>query len=310
MRRTGTYIRKLAAQRLFRSRYIGALRVLRRGASFGACLVGVAVVASGCAGSNSSPSRVAPPAPAQPPGSTAGTPPGSTAGTSSTAPPAVPTATSYSAAGLGVSAGGFRYTFTFQIGLGASSTNTQNESPPGVNLVIPVSGNAELTDATSGYTAHPGQVPILGVWALYPSNSAACGFGVPDTKSFSPGPQTVCALDIAEFGANCGTDLASLGDGQSVSLVPWAQWEGRALNVLSAERFCSVQSHVPSAITIKNVKSASYSHALGGAMLHPKDWVVVVENYRDSRCRGQFGTGRVVASRSGSITGCIDVSPV
>lgn len=109
----------------------------------------------------------------------------------------------------------FGYRVAVSVNLGAATTNTEGQTPPNVNVVVPVTGTASLTNTTSGYTAK--NLPVFSLLALYPAPT--CDSVVEDHSGHK-----YCAIEIAVLAPGCtaGTagpaQLESLGSGESGQL--------------------------------------------------------------------------------------------
>jgi hypothetical protein len=232
---------------------------------------------------------------------------------------------SYEVDELPVSANDFDYTLSASLTLGAGSTNTEGQRPPFVNVVAPVTGAATLTNVTSGYTASANDIPLIGVWALYPSDSAICrytgGINGGAGGEFHPGPDDLCGADIAEFAAACDSTFDSLGEGERAELVAWVQSAGSYLDPASPEPCEHISSfEPPDTFAQLRLTPARAERIVEELSQPPEYWALVdetgalgdapVDDRTDCRhdefyIQGGDYVGRVIASEPTGVEGCL-----
>jgi hypothetical protein len=195
-----------------------------------------------------------------------------------------------------------------------------------VNVVAPISGTASISNQTANYVASRTDIPLLGVFAIYPSSSAICQSDA-NTVGFNPG-QSNCGLDIAELAASCDSTFESLPSGQQATLALWPQ---SALNgSISGSReysaasptACQKESDYPPPTTYEqpstiqltdNLTSNQAQPVMTELSSPPKDWVVLDESivcqskgYSFSAPPGPQYIGQVIASKPAGISGCLE----
>lgn len=200
-----------------------------------------------------------------------------TAATTTT--PAVPQDVSYNVDGVEVVANNFTFDFSATLTMGAATTDTEGQEPPYENVVAPISGEATLTNTTSGYTVDPTGLPLLGVFAVYPDSSPVCDHLLNNGPQFHPGPSNLCGIDIAEFAISCDQTPEPLADGASVQLVPWAQFSLSELQP-GAPQICANVSDfpIPSSVNLRRINSDVADAIVARLTEPPRYWALLLEN--------------------------------
>lgn len=256
-----------------------------------------------------------------PPKSTTPTRPveSTTASTTTTSEPPPPAGVSYSVNGVQVDFDNFTFDFSAKLTLGAATTNTDGQEPPYENVEAPISGGATLTNTTSGYTVDPDKLPLLGIFAIYPKGSPVCG-QLLNGPRFDPGPSSLCGIDIAEFAASCDQTVEPLGDGDSVQLVPWAQFMLSELQPGTPQPCANATDfQIPDTFSFKRVNATDADAVVAGLAKPPRYWALVLEDGPTQTgvdpatgegpdcgfAEGGDLIGQVIASQPNGLKGCL-----
>jgi hypothetical protein len=206
-------------------------------------------------------------------------------------------------------ANNFSLRLDVNVALGTVSTNTQGMTPPAVNVVVPVSGSATLTNITAGYTAEGEEdIPRLSIWALYKS----CGVGESEV-----GVTELCGVEIAGVASTCSSstnaegasapEVSSLAPGQSGTLALWPIGP----NQLDPAQMvggvpCETMREVRPAddFTLANMDPSERQTATAALSSEPSYWVVL-GTVVDHECY-ERGLQTVIVSRPAGLPVCLE----
>ncbi len=275
-----------------------------------AALAGVVLV-TGCGSSKSPVSQTAA---AQPSSSSSTQAPSDSSSTS----PATSTGSAQQGASYAgtatVPAGGFTFNLSFNITLGAASTNTDGMTPPYVNVVAPVSGTVTIKNMTAGYTANLTNIPVIGVFALYPTTNAICEQTFYDISQFNPGPKGLCGVDIADLASGCASGAAaiqSLAPHQSGELAVWPNGPNSLSPAAGGgPAICATTNvELPNTFEFSNIDSGLAQKLTSELSAPPRYWAVANESDNPTGCgendEGEVFAGAIIASKPSGVTGCL-----
>lgn len=202
-----------------------------------------------------------------------------------------------------VAMGGYHFTVSVKLTLGTASTNTEGQEPPNMNVVARVSGSGEIANHTSGYTASiPGQLPRIGIFALYPASGVLCRNQqpLPGAQSVSTTVSTdagVCAIGVAEAAVPCIGNAdseppnvpaaTSLAPGESTTLALWPVVSGNAsytsgypLSLMSPTARCedSYEEKPSESFGLGGIPSTEASTFVNALNEPPRYWTITTES--------------------------------
>jgi hypothetical protein len=240
--------------------------------------------------------------------------------------PTVPSASSYSATTRTLDASNYVWEVHISATLGPAEVSTTGQSPGNVMVSAPVTGGGTLANTSTSYTFTENGTDYL-VAKVYPSKNLLCGLspnisGVVDLAEIGKYYDTSsglsgCAVIVADYiaGNPCPGNVNS-ADLQTLSVPP------QQSTVLTAYPDGSTQpcgvtgpSPRPGYLVLQGIPSANGS-AIAAALNGPSDWAIMFSEAGASgadQCpkpvqaqQGPVGivVDPVVASKSGSLTGC------
>lgn len=201
-------------------------------------------------------------------------------------------------------ANNFSFTIAANVTVGAATTNTEGMTPPFVNIVVPVTGTATLTNNTSGYTAKLENIPGVSLIAVYSENTVACKNVITTSQQTSRG--TLCDIEVVGFAPGCNGNapaIESLGENQSTSLDLWPNAPGvpnlATLNGGAAEACANTPELKPTPNMIISKVDSSAAQKFVAALSKPPTWWALVSN-NEENC----GENDVISSMPPGLTGC------
>ncbi len=221
----------------------------------------------------------------------------------------------------------FSYTISFNVALGEVSTNTAEQQPAAANVLAPLSGSATLANNTAGYTASGGSLPAAGVFAVYPNSSPICQLKSSVVDYFDPGPQNVCALDIAELMPPCdnGSLTAQIPPDQSLAMTVWpalSTWPDNSAADMTPVNYGGALDMATVCEGLTQQPSSDFqffgldnAQEIASALTQPpRDWLIADESEQlvgpspdcaNSDNNNEQFVGAILSSKPSGISGCL-----
>jgi hypothetical protein len=170
---------------------------------------------------------------------------------------------------------GFHIRVSFHLSLGRPSTNTSGESPPYVNVAVPVSGGGAATNVTPGYSVGVGGLVPIGVFELVPKASPLCTMAEADEVDK---PTGLCAFPIAEFAYVCTEDLQQIPPNVTLPLRVYPVGPSMAVDPGMEPDTCDPsQFRVLTASEIAGLRPSTAKQVMKELAAPPRYWVVGYE---------------------------------
>jgi hypothetical protein len=197
----------------------------------------------------------------------------------------------------------FSFTIAANVTVGAATTNTEGMTPPFVNVVVPVTGTATLTNTTPGYTAKLENIPGVSLIAVYSENTVACKNVISTSQPTSHG--ALCEMEVAGLAPGCNDgspSIESLGENQSAPLDLWLSAPGvpdlATLNG-GAEACANDPELKPAPNLIISKVDSSAAQKFIAELTKPPTWWALVNNSEED-----CGENDVISSTPAGLTGC------